>query len=338
MASVTFSEPAAPAPASIAAERASTLDLVIARRQEQGQGIVVLELVDPEGGKLPPFEPGAHVDVEVSPGLVRQYSLCSDPADRRAYRLGVLLEPASRGGSAAIHASFQAGTRVRIGLPRNLFRLAAEAGRTILIGGGIGVTPVMAMAYHLHSETRDFTLHYCARTPATAAFLSELNGAGFCDRVRLHFDNGAEPQRFDPARDLPQPADDVHLYVCGPEGFMAWVIVEAQRRGYVEQQIHREYFKSSVDASGQAFDVVLSRSRRRIRVGEGSTIVAALAHAGVKITTSCEEGICGTCLCTVLSGTPDHRDVYLTEEEKAANDQMLVCCSRSQTPELVLDL
>ncbi len=338
MASATFSEPVTASPAGITAERSSTLDLVIARRQEQALGIVVLDLVDPDDGGLPAFEPGAHVDVEVAPGLVRQYSLCGDPADTHTYRLGVLHEPASRGGSAAIHGGFRAGSRVRIGLPRNLFALAPEAGRTILIGGGIGITPMMAMAYHLHRETHDFTLHYCARTPATAAFLNELNEAGFRGRVRLHFDDGAAPQRFDPVRDLPQPADDIHLYVCGPEGFMAWVIAEAQRRGYREPQIHREYFKSNVDASGKAFDVVLSRSNRRIRVGEDSTIVAALADAGVKITTSCEEGICGTCLCTVVSGTPDHRDVYLTEEEKAANDQMLVCCSRSKTLELVLDL
>ncbi len=320
------------------AERELRLDLVVARREEQAQGIVVLDLVDPGGGRLPRFEPGAHVDVEVSPGLIRQYSLCGDPADTRIYRLSILLEPASRGGSAAIHASFQAGSCVRIGSPRNLFPLAAGARRSILIGGGIGITPMMAMAYHLHSEAQDFALHYCARAPTTAAFLIELNEAGFRDRVRLHFDDGPQVQRFDPVRDLPPPADDVHLYVCGPEGFMAWVIAEAQRLGYCERQIHREYFKSNVDASGDAFEVVLSRSNRRVTVGTASTIVAALADAGVKITTSCEEGICGTCLCTVLSGMPDHRDVYLTDEEKAANDQMLLCCSRSKTPELVLDL
>jgi ferredoxin-NADP reductase len=314
------------------------LDLVIARREQQATDIVVLDLANPDGGLLPPFEPGAHVDVEVAPGLIRQYSLCGDPADIRSYRLGVLLDPASRGGSAAVHATFKAGARVKVGQPRNLFPLDRTARRSVLIGGGIGITPMLAMAHHLHGSAQDFTLHYCVRAPEKAAFLAELDASAFRDRVHLHVDNGLVTQRFDPPRDLPAPADDVHLYVCGPEGFMAWVIAEAVRRGHHEPQIHREYFKADVDLSGDAFEVVLARSDRRIKVEPGRSIVAALAEAGVKVTTSCEEGVCGTCLCTVLSGTPDHRDVYLTDEEKAANDQMLLCCSRSRTPQLVLDL
>ncbi|QPF95074.1 oxidoreductase [Bradyrhizobium commune] len=316
----------------------AALTLVIARREEQASGIVVLDLVDPDGGALPPFEPGAHVDVEVAPGLVRQYSLCGDPADTSTYRLGILLDAASRGGSRAIHADFRAGASVRIGRPRNLFPLAANARRSILIGGGIGITPMVAMAHRLHHVSGDFTLHYCVRSPAMAAFASELQEAPFRDRVHLHVDDGAAAQRFEPARELPPPADDVHLYVCGPDGFMASVIAAAERLGYGAAQIHREYFKADFDRTGEAFEVVLARSNRRIAVDAGSTIVAALARAGVKIETSCEEGICGTCLCNVLAGLPDHRDVYLTDEEKAANDQMLVCCSRSKTPELVLDL
>jgi ferredoxin-NADP reductase len=318
--------------------REPRLDLMIARRDEQAPGIVVLDLVDPDGGALPSFEAGAHVDVEISPGLVRQYSLCGNPADRRVYRLGVLLDPTSRGGSAAIHARFHESSRIKISPPLNLFPLAKDVRHSVLIGGGIGITPLMAMAHQLHGAGREFTLHYCARARDKAAFLTELSEAGFRDRVRLHFDDGVPLQRFDPARDISQPADDVHLYVCGPDGFMAWIIAEAQRLGYREPHIHREYFKTTVDRSGEAFDVVLSRSNRRVTVGAESTIVAALADAGVKVTTSCEEGICGTCLCTVLSGVPDHRDVYLTDEEKAANDQMLLCCSRSKTPQLVLDL
>jgi ferredoxin-NADP reductase len=314
------------------------LDLVIVRRELQAADIVLLDLANPDGGVLPSFEPGAHVDVEITSGLVRQYSLCGHPADTRVYRLGVLLDPASRGGSAAVHATFKAGSHVRVGQPRNLFPLASPARRSVLIGGGIGITPMLAMAYHLHSSAQEFDLHYCVRAPEKAAFLAELNACRFRDRVHLHADNGPVMQRFDPARDLPAPADDIHLYVCGPEGFMAWVIAEAIRLGHRETQIHREYFKADVDLSGGAFEVLLARSDRRIRVEAGRSIVAALADAGVNVTTSCEEGICGTCLCTVLSGTPDHRDVYLTDEERAANDQMLLCCSRSKTPQLVLDL
>jgi vanillate O-demethylase ferredoxin subunit len=314
------------------------LDLVVARREQQTADIVVLDLVDPESGVLPPFEPGAHVDVEVAPGLVRQYSLCGDPADTSVYRLGVLLDPASRGGSAAVHATFKAGSHVKVGQPRNLFPLDRTAGRSFLVGGGIGITPMLAMAHHLHGNALDFELHYCVRAPEKAAFLAELNASGFRDRIHLHVDNGLVTQRFDPVRDLPTPAENVHLYICGPDGFMAWLIGEATRLGHSEPQIHREYFKVDVDLSGDAFEVVLARSDRRIKVEAGRSIVAALADAGVRVTTSCEEGICGTCLCTVLSGTPDHRDVYLTDEEKAVNDQMLLCCSRSKTPQLVLDI
>ena len=216
--------------------------------------------------------------------MVRQYSLCGNPADRRVYRPGVLLDPASRGGSAAIHTRFHTGSRIKISPPRNLFPLAADARHSVLIGGGIGFTPLIAMAYHLEGAG-DFTLHYCARAHDKAAFLTELNEAGFRDRVHLHFDDGPRPQRFDRARDIPQPADDVHLYVCGPDGFVAWIIAEARRFGYREPHSHREYFKTALDRSGEAFDVVLSRSNRRVTVGAESTIVAALADAGVKITT-----------------------------------------------------
>ena len=248
-----------------------------------------------------------------------------------------LTSGSSRGGSAGIHERFHAGLRVRTGPPRNLFPLV-DARRSILIGGGIGITPIIAMAHHLHGAARDFTLHYCARAHDKAAFLREFDDAGFRDRVNVHFDDRPAPQRFDAARDLPPPTSDIHLYVCGPDGFMAWIIAEAIRLGYREQQIHREYFKAEMDTSGEAFEVLLARSNRKIKVPGESTIVEALSCAGVKVATSCAEGICGTCLCTVLSGVPDHRDVYLTDEEKAANDQILLCCSRSKTPQLVLDL
>jgi len=315
-----------------------TMSLVIVSREQQADGVVVLDLVAPDGRTLQPFEPGAHVDVVLGPGLVRQYSLCGSPADRSRYRLGILLAPDSRGGSAEIHRGFRVGEQIRISPPRNLFPLAPDASRSILIGGGIGITPLLAMAYHLHGGGQDFALHYCARERGRAAFLGELEAASFRDLTRLHFDDGVAEQRFDPKRDLPPVLSGTHLYVCGPTGFMDWVIAAARELGYPDTQIHREYFNAEIDREGDAFEVVLRRSERTVSVPSGVTIVKALTEAGIAVEVSCEQGICGTCLCQVLEGTPDHRDGYLTEEERAANDQMLLCCSRAKTPQLVLDL
>lgn len=316
----------------------SALELTIASREEQAEGIVVLDLVAPDGRPLPAFEAGAHVDVHIAPDLIRQYSLCGDPADHTRYRLGILRERESRGGSHAIHQRFLAGERVRIGLPRNQFHLVADAGRSILLAGGIGVTPMLSMAYELHARGREFDFHYCARSRRSAAFLSELERAGFRDRVRLHFDDEPEEQRLQLARDLPAPSGGIQIYVCGPSGFMEWAISGARQLGYPESQVHREYFSAEVDTAGDAFEVVLAKSGRTIKVPGGTTIVKALADIGVKVDVSCEQGVCGTCLCDVIEGVPDHRDSYLTGEEHEANDQMTLCCSRSKTPRLVIGL
>lgn len=314
------------------------LELRVARREQQADGILVLDLVAADGGALPPFEAGAHVEVHLAPGLVRPYSLCGDPADRRRYRLGVLLEAASRGGSAAVHAGMRIGDMVRVGLPRNQFGLVPAGTRSVLIGGGIGITPLLSMAHRLATAGQDFALHYCARDRSRAAFLHELAEAQFADRVHLHFDDGSDVQRLHLARDLPPPEAGLHLYVCGPAGFMAWVLGGARDLGHPSAQLHSEAFGASVDGSGDAFEVVLAKSGRRVAVATGTSIVEALAAAGVSIDVSCEQGVCGTCLCDVLEGVPDHRDTYLTDDEKAGNDQMTLCCSRAKTPVLVLNL
>ncbi|KMO29529.1 PDR/VanB family oxidoreductase [Methylobacterium aquaticum] len=315
----------------------TSLRVEIADRRQAAEDIIVLDLIPVEGTTLPPFEPGAHVDVEIGPDLVRQYSLCGDPSRTDRYRLGILLDPASRGGSAGIHAQFQVGRRVTISAPRNNFPLASAAA-TVLVGGGIGITPLLAMAHHLHAVGLPFRLHYCARARAKAAFLAELAEAPYADSVQLHFDDGGPDQRLDPSRDFPAPSEGAHLYVCGPTGFMDWVIGSATKLGYPDAQVHKEYFGAEVDASGGAFEVELSRSGRVVPVAAGQSIVAALKTVGMRVEVSCEQGVCGTCLCDVLEGVPDHRDSYLTDDEKGGNDQMMLCCSRAKTPRLVLDL
>lgn len=314
------------------------LKVVVRKREEQGDGVVVLDLSDPTGNALPAFAAGAHVDIHVKPGLVRQYSLCGDPANPSVYRLGVLKDPASRGGSLAVHEHLQEGQEVEISVPRNLFPLAADAKRSILIGGGIGVTPMIAMAYALSATASEFELHYCGRGRSRSAFLDELENASFSSNVSTHFDDEAAEQKLDLPAVLGTAQAGVHVYVCGPGGFMDWVIAEAVKAGYADDHIHREYFQVEVDATGAGFEVVASRSGKTVQVAEGQTIVDALASVGIKIEISCEQGVCGTCLCDVLEGEPDHRDVYLTDDEKSANDQILVCCSRAKSKKLVLDI
>ncbi|MCI1736751.1 MAG: PDR/VanB family oxidoreductase [Pseudomonas veronii] len=314
------------------------LTVQVRKRQLQGDGVVVLDLIPVGGAKLPAFEAGAHVDIHIAPGLVRQYSLCSDPADSAVYRLGVLRDPASRGGSTSVYDTLLEGAEVQISAPRNLFPLASEARRSILIGGGIGITPMIAMAYALHAKGEDFELHYCGRSRSRSAFLDELQSAAFAERVHTHFDDEAPAQKLDMDRVLGQAESGVHVYTCGPSGFMDWVIGESVKHGYADDHIHREYFQIEVDNSGASFEVVAARSGKTVQVAEGQTILAALSDVGIQIEISCEQGICGTCLCDVLEGEPDHRDVYLTDDEKQANDQILICCSRAKSKKLVLDI
>ncbi|MCX2901011.1 PDR/VanB family oxidoreductase [Pseudomonas mandelii] len=314
------------------------LKVVVRKREEQGEGVVVLDLSDPAGQPLPAFEAGAHVDIHLKTGLVRQYSLCGDPANAGAYRLGVLKDPASRGGSVAVHELLQEGREIEISLPRNHFPLASDAKRSILIGGGIGITPMVAMAYALNARDSDFDLHYCGRSRSRSAFLAELGNAAFAARLHTHFDDEAPEQKLDLGKVLGTPQAGVHVYVCGPAGFMDWVIAQALAAGYADDHVHREYFQVEVDASGAGFEVVAQRSGKTVQVAEGQSIVEALTAVGIKIEVSCEQGVCGTCLCDVIEGEPDHRDVYLTDDEKSANDQILVCCSRAKSKKLVLDI
>jgi vanillate O-demethylase ferredoxin subunit len=315
-----------------------TLRVRVQRRHVSSTDVVVLDLVDLDGRALPPFEAGAHVDVHLADGLVRQYSLCGDPSDATVYRLGVLRDPESRGGSTGVHDRLLEGVELEISAPRNQFPLADDAQTSLLFGGGIGITPMIAMAYALHARGSDFELHYSGRSRSRCAFVDELASAPFAAKVHTHFDDEGPEQALDLCKSLGQPAPGKHVYVCGPGGFMGKVTSEALVRGYPAEQVHKEFFQVEVDTAGDSFEVVAEASGKSVRVGPEESIVDALARIGIRVDMSCEQGVCGTCLCTVLEGTPDHRDVYLTDEEKADNDQMLVCCSRAMTPRLVLDL
>lgn len=313
------------------------LNVVVTAREEQGVGIAVFELSSQSGGALPEFSAGAHIDVHVSSDLVRQYSLCNKPGVNKHYRIGVLSEPKSRGGSSQIYQDFNIGKVIKISEPRNLFELDDKAECSLLIAGGIGITPLIAMAYELESKGKAFQLHYCMRSRGVGAFVEELEEQ-FPGKVVCHYDDEDEAQLFSPEETFQHQDVATHIYVCGPSGFMDWVINAATSANYPNQQIHFEYFNKTVDVSGMDFEVHCAKSDVTVNVGEQQTIVQALSAAGIKVDVSCEQGICGTCITDVLEGEPEHRDQFLTDEEKEDNDQIALCCSRAKNKRLVIDL
>jgi vanillate O-demethylase ferredoxin subunit len=317
----------------------STIPVRVANKTREAEAICSYELVREDGVALPPFEAGAHIDVHLPGKLVRQYSLCNAPGETHRYLISVLRDTGSRGGSQAMHDHIDTGSVLEISEPKNHFPLV-EAGRTLLLAGGIGVTPILAMAEALASKGAAFEMHYCARSPERAAFRERIEASSFAGQVRFHYDSGDAAQKLDLAALLPALAPDTHLYVCGPQGFIDHVLGAARAQGWPAAQLHVEYFSAvAADPGGdRPFDVKLASSGRVVTVPAGKTVIEVLAGQGVEIPYSCEQGVCGTCLTRVLEGVPDHRDMYLLEEEQAANDQFTPCCSRAKTPVLVLDL
>ncbi|WP_139826315.1 PDR/VanB family oxidoreductase [Derxia lacustris] len=317
------------------------LRLRVAHRRQEANDIVSLELVDPAGAPLPAFSAGAHVDLHLPGGFVRQYSLCNAPAERHRYVVAVLRDPASRGGSAALHAQVNADDLLDVGLPRNLFPLVAGDHHSLLFGGGIGITPMLAMAEQLAAEGASFDLHYSARSREHAAFAARLGECAYADRVGLHFSHGSDAQRLDIAAVLAAAPAGTHVYACGPQRYLDAVIAAAQAAGIDAARLHHEHFGSAAAEArdGDApFELECLRSGRVVTVRRDQTAAAALAEAGIELPLSCEQGVCGTCLVPVLAGQPDHRDLYLSPAEQAASNRFTPCCSRARTARLVIDL
>jgi len=315
------------------------LTVTLARRKVEAEGIISLQLRLSTGGALPRFSAGSHVDVHLPNGQVRQYSLCSDPLEEYFYEIAILREAQGRGGSKSAHDDLREGDTLRISAPRNHF-LLADAPHSLLLAGGIGITPLLAMARQLHADGASFELHYCARSRSRAAFARWLAESEFAHRIHFHFDDGPSSQRLDIAPLLQSAAAASHLYVCGPSGFMNHVISYAQRSGWPDERIHHEYFAvpAANVATGDVFEVECARTGKVIPVTAGQSIASALRSHGIDVPLSCEQGICGTCSVGVLEGIPDHRDHFLTAHEKAANDRLLACCSRALSVRLVVDL
>ncbi len=314
------------------------LQVLVSRKIPVADGICSFELQAPDGSALPPFTAGAHIDVHTPAGVTRQYSLCNHPEERHRYLIGVLKDPQSRGGSQAMHEQLEQGQALTIGEPRNLFPLAEDGKKHLLFAGGIGITPMLAMAYELSQRGVDFELHYSFRARANAAFLDVLSNAPFASQVTL-YDNAA-CAKLDAPTVLAQPEAGVHLYVCGPSGFMDHVLNTAAAQGWPAEQTHREFFSAApVEHDGdQPFEVELAKSGQVFHIPVDRSVFEVLDEAGIEIETSCEQGICGACVTRVLQGTPDHRDQFMTDKEHALNDRFTPCCSRAKTPRLLLDL
>jgi vanillate monooxygenase ferredoxin subunit len=297
------------------------------------------ELVAADGARLPGFTAGAHIDVQLGPTLIRQYSLCNDPREGRRFVIAVRKEPRSRGGSRGMH-ELKSGDILTISEPRNHFPLIYGTNHSRLIAGGIGITPILAMARSLIATGASFDLHYFARSSAHAAFREPLSMEPLANKTHFHYLQ--EPTEVEGRLRTLLSADPegAHLYLCGPTPFMG-LVQEVARPQWPADTIHLEYFTGENETVGrrhESFQVKLARSGAAYEVPANRSIVDVLGEHGIFVETSCEQGVCGTCLTTVLAGIPDHRDVYLTDEEKQACDRMTLCVSRAKGPLLVLDL
>jgi len=315
-----------------------TSDLVVRQRSTPAEGVVVLDLAHPENEDLPRWGPGAHIDLILGDGLTRQYSLCGDPRDSGIWRVGVLLETNSRGGSRYVHQNLSDGSTVRVRGPRNHFPLV-DAQHYRFIAGGIGITPIFAMIAAAERAGTDWTLLYGGRTRTSMAFAEEL-AERYSERVTVWPQD--ERGLLDLESLLKDPEDDTVVYCCGPEALLG--AVEQQCAHWPTGVLHIERFAPKAPTAEEAaealqqFEVVCQRSGVTFEVPADESILEVLEAAEIPILGSCYEGVCGTCETRVLAGTPEHRDSVLTEAERAASEVMMVCVSRSRTERLVLDL
>lgn len=306
----------------------------VARIAEEAEGIRSYELVSVGGDELPSFEAGAHVDLVIPGGFVRPYSLVNPPWERNRYVIGVQREEAGRGGSKALFDSVSVGDRLEISAPRNNFRLSAGAAYSVLIAGGIGITPLLAMAVELERLGQGFELHVCSRSAERTPFKAEL--ARFGARVRFHHDGGEPSRGLDVRTLLATRRDGAHVYCCGPAPLMD--AVRKAAAGWPADAVHFEAFNVAPVEGDSAFVVRVRSSGEEIEVPAEMSILDALRENGVWVASDCEAGTCGTCMTGLLEGEAEHRDQVLTPEEKAANKRIALCCSRARSKLLVLDL
>jgi len=307
--------------------------LRVKRVSWEAPGVVSLDLVPPEGGALPAFEPGAHLDLHLPGAPVRQYSLCGDPAERHAWRVAVREIEGGR-VSGLVHRALRPGALIEVAGPRNNFPLV-PAQRYVFVAGGIGITPILPMLRAARDAGAAWTLLFCTRRENEAPFLAEARDLG--GDVVVHA--SAEGTRLDVAARLSVPQAGTLVYCCGPARLME--AVEAATRDWPDGSVRFEWFAARARPEGEgdgSFEAVCSRAGRTVRVEAGTSLLAALREAGFDMASSCEQGVCGTCECRVLDGDVEHRDSILSASERAANDVMMACVSRAKGARIVLDL
>lgn len=316
------------------------LTLKVAKITTEAEDIKSFELINPAGGSLPAFEPGAHVDVNAPGGIPRQYSLSNDPAETDRYVIGVLREPAGRGGSAAMHDKVSEGDTLEITSPINNFPLSSVAKKHLLIAGGIGITPMLAMARYLERTGANWEMHYCTRTAEKTAFRDLLSAPPFADKVTFHHDGGDPAKGVDLKALLGRHEDGVHVYCCGPGGLMN--AVQANTEHWPSGTAHFEFFSVDGDTGpredDESFEVEVASTGKVYVIPADKSIIDVLNDDGLNIPFMCSEGICGTCITDVLEGEPDHRDMVLDDDEKESGELITVCCSRAKSKRLKLDI
>lgn len=310
--------------------------VILKKREDMAEDVARFEFVAANGGELPKFDAGAHIDVVIAPEYLRQYSLAGDPADNSKYVLGVQREPQGRGGSILMLRAFREGRRVFISPPRNHFPLDETASKSFLFAGGIGITPMLTMAHRLHALGRDFELHYSARSRPSAAFMSDLAVVPWHNRVRLHMKDEGARADFDTL--LPAYRDGYHLYTCGSPRYMDGLYAAAAAKGWPEEALHREYFTvpEPPDYVNEPFTLKLARSGKRIEIPADKRATDVLAECGIAVDTKCSDGICGVCSAKVLSGEVEHRDHVLSKKER--EQKMILCCSRAAKAGEVIEI
>ncbi|WAB99751.1 PDR/VanB family oxidoreductase [Pseudomonas putida] len=313
--------------------------LKVARIRDVALGIREIELLAADGNtRLPEFSPGAHIEIKLTENLYRCYSLANNCADKNRYVIAVHNSPESKGGSLFIHHNLKVNDIISSSPPRNNFPLNEAITHNILIAGGIGITPLLSMAYRLSALGTLWELHYCCRTEQHAAYKEELSSLAeqFGGKVHYHFDQAGTVPSLNIAHLCSVASADAHLYCCGPQSMLnAFEAATVHRKATA----HLEYFSAKVHAARDGgYEIELARTRAIFNVPAGKSILDVVFEAGISVPSSCREGICGSCETRIISGEADHRDALLSDAEKASNTTMMICCSGAKSKRLVLDL